>query len=253
MLHLVTRAKSNVVAFEDPPPKTGRRGAPRKYGDKLKLSALFTERRDQFREATVEIYNNRKTVLLLTLDLIWKPVGEKLRFVLVVDGAERFILISSDLNLPPEEIVVAYGSRFKIEVTFKVLKHLIGAFSYHFWTRIWPKIGKENESDISNCLETYPRMLIKETMNAIEGFVNFGCIAVGILQILSMTFHKSIWDRYNGWLRTVTSSIPSEETVKLVVQEEFYYNSRSFKNTAIYRIIKSKARRFRNIKLPEVA
>jgi len=253
LLHLVTRAKSNVVAFEDPPPKTGRRGAPRKYGDKLKLSALFTERRDQFREATVEIYNNRKTVLLLTLDLIWKPVGEKLRFVLVVDGAERFILISSDLNLPPEEIVVAYGSRFKIEVTFKVLKHLIGAFSYHFWTRIWPKIGKENESDISNCLETYPRMLIKETMNAIEGFVNFGCIAVGILQILSMTFHKSIWDRYNGWLRTVTSSIPSEETVKLVVQEEFYYNSRSFKNTAIYRIIKSKARRFRNIKLPEVA
>ncbi len=253
LLHLVTRAKNNVVSYEDPPPKGGRRGPPRKYGDKLKLSTLFTERHEQFRETSIEIYNKRKTVLLLSLDLIWKPVGEKLRFVLVMDGAERFVLMCSDVNLPPEDIVVAYGYRFKIEVTFKVLKHLMGAFSYHFRTRAWPKIGKDNKSDISNCLESYPRMLIEETMNAIEGFVNFGCIAVGILQTLSMTFHETIWDQYSGWLRTVTSTTPSEETVKLVIQEEFYYNSRSFKNTAIYRIIRSKARRYRNVGLPEAA
>ena len=39
--HIVTRAKSNVVAYEDPPPKTGRRGAPRKYGKKISLTSLF--------------------------------------------------------------------------------------------------------------------------------------------------------------------------------------------------------------------
>ncbi len=65
LLHLVTRAKSNAVAYEDPPPKTERLGAPRKYGDKLKLYDLFTERRDQFRETTVEIYKKRETVLFL--------------------------------------------------------------------------------------------------------------------------------------------------------------------------------------------
>ncbi len=42
------------------------------------------------------------------------------------------------------------------------------AFSYRFWTGVWPKIGKENESDISDCSGTYPRMLIEEAMNRIE-------------------------------------------------------------------------------------
>ena len=37
LAHIVTRAKSNVVAYEDPPPRTGRRGAPRKYGKKISL------------------------------------------------------------------------------------------------------------------------------------------------------------------------------------------------------------------------
>ncbi|MCP4757513.1 MAG: hypothetical protein GY866_42180 [Proteobacteria bacterium] len=192
-----------------------------------------TERRDQFRETTVEIYNKRKIILFLTSDLIWKPVGEKIRFVWVLDGAERFVLMCSDLNLSPEDAITAYGYRFKIEVTFKVSKHLMGAFSYHFWTGIWPKIGKENESDISDCSGSHPHTLIEETMNAIEGFVNFGCFAVSILQILSMKFHDTIWKRYGRRLRTVTFAIPSEETMKLAVQEEFYHNTRSFKNISI--------------------
>ena len=41
LAHMITRAKSNVVAYNDPPPKTGRPGAPRKYGAKLKLKDLF--------------------------------------------------------------------------------------------------------------------------------------------------------------------------------------------------------------------
>ena len=35
LAHIVTRAKSNVVAFTDAPPKTGGRGRPRIYGQKL--------------------------------------------------------------------------------------------------------------------------------------------------------------------------------------------------------------------------
>ena len=35
LLHLVTRAKRNVVGYQDPPPKTGRPGRPREYGAKL--------------------------------------------------------------------------------------------------------------------------------------------------------------------------------------------------------------------------
>lgn len=253
LAHIVTRAKSNIVAYEDPPPRTGRPGAPKKYGPKLKLLELFEQRADSFQKATIDIYGNDKTIHYLCLDLLWRPIKERLRFVLVIDGSETFILMCSDLTLSPEDIITAYSYRFKIEVNFKVVKHVIGAFFCHFWTSVWPDIGSENQSDLSSCSSPRDKKLITETMNAIEGFVNFGCIATGILQILSLNFHETIWNQYNGWLRTITSPFPSEETVKYVVQEEFFHNFRSFKYTAIYQIIMSKIKKPKKIKWPKAA
>ncbi len=253
LAHIITRAKSNVVAYEEPPPRTGRPGAPKKYGAKLKLIELFEERANFFQKATIDIYGNYKTIHYLCLDLLWKPIKEKLRFVLVIDGSETFILMCSDLTLPPEDIITAYSYRFKIEVNFKVVKHVIGAFFCHFWTSVWPDIENKNQSDLSSCTNPREKKLITETMNAIEGFVNFGCIATGILQILSLNFHETIWNQYNGWLRTITSPFPSEETVKYVVQEEFFHNFNSFKYTAIYQIIMSKIKKTKDIKWPKAA
>ena len=241
LAHLVTRAKSNVVGYEDPPPKTGRKGRPKKYGKKVKLIKLFENNLNSFQDATIEIYRKKKTVFFLCLDLIWKPIGEKVRFVLIIDGEESCIFMCSDLTLSPQDIIKAYSYRFKIEVSFKVLKHLMGVFFYHFWTSVWPKIGKRVESDLSSVGADSER-LIAQTTNAIEGFVNFGCIATGILQIIALNFHNTIWKSYRGWLRTITSVIPTEETARSVIQEEFFHNFRSFNNSAIYRIIMSKSR-----------
>jgi hypothetical protein len=241
LVHLVTRAKSNVVGYEDPPPKTGRKGRPKKYGKKVKLIKLFENKLNEFQESSIEIYRGKKTVFFLCLDLIWKPIGEKVRFVLVIDGEENFMLMCSDLTLLPQDIIKAYSYRFKIEVSFKVLKHLMGVFFYHFWTSVWPKIGKRVESDLSSVGADSER-LIAQTTNAIEGFVNFGCVATGILQIIALNFHNTIWKSYRGWLRTITSVIPTEETARSVIQEEFFHNFRGFNNSAIYRIIMSKNR-----------
>lgn len=253
LVHIVTRAKSNVVAYQDPPPRTGRRGRPHKYGLKLALIDLFTDNQHQFEETTLELYGQAKTISFLCLDLIWKPVKEKVRFVLVRDNAECFILMCSDLALSAEDIIRAYSYRFKIEVNFKVLKHLMGVFFYRFWTSAWPRIGKKNESDLSRINDARSTRLIQQTMNAIEGFVNFGCIATGILQIISMSFHQNIWKQYTGWLRTITSTIPSEEIVRSVVQEEFFHNFGTFSNSAIYRIIMSKNRKLNDINMPLAA
>lgn len=242
-VHVITRAKSNVVAYEDPLPKNGSRGRPPKYGSKLRLMDLFETRSGCFEKTTVEIYSQRKEVSFLCMDLIWKPVGEKVRFVLVRDGADQFILMCSDLGLLASEIIRAYSYRFKIEVSFKVLKHLVGAFFYRFWTSAWPRIGKQNASDLSSRDDARSQRLIRQVADAIEAFMNFGCIATGILQILSLNFHETIWEKYYGWLRTVTSTIPSEEVVKSVVQHEYYHNFRDFKNSAIYRIIMSKSKK----------
>ena len=253
LIHIVTRAKSNVVGYQPSPSKTGRRGRPRKYGAKLNLVTLFETMAEDFEQTSIALYGQSKTVCFLCLDLIWKPIGEKLRFVLVCDGSEQFILICSDLSLSAVDIIRAYSYRFKIEVSFKVLKHLIGVFFYRFWTSAWPRIGKRTESDLCAAEDARSQSLISQTTNAIEAFVNFGCIATGILQIVSLNFHQTIWKKYLGWLRTVTSTIPSEEIVKSVVQEEYYHNFRFFNNTAIYRIIMSKSRKGSDINLPLAA
>jgi hypothetical protein len=242
LVHIVTRAKSNVVGYGDPPARTGLRGRPRKYGVKHKLMTLFESKVEQFEQSAIELYGSCKTVSYLCLDLIWKPVGEKVRFVLVVDGSERFILMCSDLTLPAPDIIRAYSYRFKIEVSFKVLKHLMGAFFYRFWTSAWPRIGKRTMSDLSMVNDEKRRRLIRKTTDAIEAFANLGCIATGILQIVALNFHQTIWRKYAGWLRTITSIVPSEEIVKSVIQQEYYHNFRCFSDTAIYRIIMSKSK-----------
>ena len=152
-------------------------------------------------------------------------------------------LMCSDLSLSAADIIRTYSYRFKIEVSFKVLKHLIGVFFYRFWTSAWPPIGKQTESDLSTSEDARSQKLIGQTTDAIEAFVNFGCIATGILQIVSLNFHQTIWQKYWGWLRTVTSTIPSEEIVKNVIQQEYYHNFRFFKDSAIYQIIMSKSRK----------
>jgi hypothetical protein len=242
-----------VVAFTEAPAKTGGRGRPRKYGSKLKLIKLFDTHSRCFEQARIELYGQIKQVGFLCLDLVWKPAAEKVRFVLVADGSERFILMGSDLTLTARDMILAYSYRFKIEVSFKVLKHLMGAFFYRFWTHAWPRIGKATQSDLAAIGDRHRQDLIAVVTDAIEAFVNFGCIATGILQILALNFHETIWLRYTGWLRTVSSSIPSEEVVKSVIQQEYYHNFRTFSTDAIYPIIMSKNRNHCDDMLPLAA
>ncbi|MBU2645544.1 hypothetical protein KKI24_12625 [bacterium] len=96
-------------------------------------------------------------------------------------------------------------------------------------------------------------MLIVQALGAIEGFVNFACISTGILQILSLRFQATIWRSYQSWLKTVSSPVPSEETVRLVIQQEYFHNFRKFKNTAIYRIIMARRRPSFGHRLPGAA
>ena len=42
---------------------------------------------------------------------------------------------SADLSLSGTEVIAAYGLRFKIEVTFRPLIHLLGVFAYRFWLK----------------------------------------------------------------------------------------------------------------------
>jgi len=251
LLHIITRAKSNVVAREQHPGAYGGRGRPPKYGKKIRLKELFSSRAEDFASVVVNVYGETKTLSILCLDLVWNDL---LRFVLVKDGAETFILIGSDLTMAPEEMVSIYGRRFKIEVTFKMFKHIMGGFCYHFWTKAWQV--PQNQTLTLEKLQAMPKKtqrLLSDAMNAIEAFVNFAMIATGVLQMLAIEHAKEIRLRHGWWMRTYSSEVPSEEMVKRVIQHEFYHDFRKFKHTAIYRIIQVKRRQSTAVPLKEAA
>lgn len=231
---LITRAKANTVAYEDPEPVIKRgRGRPRKYGKKVTFKQVFKEMIDSFETATVKLYGKEEAVQYLCMDLIWRTLGRKLRFVLVKTNEKCMILACSDLSLHPEKIIVAYSYRFKIEVSFKMLKHVVGGFCYHFWTAAMPKLSRfKTRVDVSKVTENKERERIVSTMRAVEVFSFMSCIAMGMLTILSLQFPNLIWGRFTGWLRTRSSKTPSIETVRSVLQQELWRNIYKVSNDA---------------------
>lgn len=214
LVHLITRAKDNYVGFCDRSPKGY------KDKDKIPLIQIF-DYPHLFEQAQVMIKGELKTISYLCIDLLWKPVDSLIRFVCVMDGDGRYILMSSDLNLPALDIIAIYNYRAKIEVMFLMLKHLIGGFCYHFWTKSFPSLKRGQRLDISSLSEEAKQKFI-QTLDAVERFVNLSSLAMGLLEYLSLTRSSLIWKLYEGWLRTSTSDHPSEGVVQSVIRSEFF-------------------------------
>jgi hypothetical protein len=252
LLHVLTRAKKNIVAYEPAAPRKGR-GRPAVYGKKVKLANLFTQKKQEFTSSVMRLYGKKTQISYYCLDLIWKPAKEKIRFVLVQMNGKEFILLCSNLDWAPEDIIQAYSFRFKIEVSFKALKHLIGTFCYHFWCRKMPRLSKKKNFDLNQITDRKLQKKIAQKLEAIERFVSLGCIALGLLQILAVKHPRLVWKKYGGWLRTVRGDIPSVEVVLSVIRDEYFFNFGAFEKTELYRIIAEKQREDRYLYAKDVA
>jgi hypothetical protein len=220
--HYIGRAKSNTVGYELPPPRPkGRRGRPRKYGDKVRLKEMF-DRPTLFTDLTLTIYGQSERVRYRSIDLLWQRIH--VRFVLTtLDNGTQAILLCTDRSLSPQDIIYAYSLRHKIEVTFKSLVHTLCAFGYHFWMKAMPKLKREvGDQFLHRAGEQY-RAQVMRKIEAYERFVNISAIALGILQILSLKYPDHIWKRFPVWLRTLPKhGYPSENVVRLTLQHELH-------------------------------
>jgi hypothetical protein len=211
-VHLITRAKSNYVGYTS---------TKRRKKERVKLSDLFNYI-ELFSEHPHPLHPKR-TIKIYPDNLYWGTKNFLLRFVWVMDGKNKFILMSSDLLLDPLVILKFYGLRFQIEFSFRVLKHMIGGFNYRFWSTLCRRKKLKPKQSLVSVDNKRNEAIVKKSilkLNAIERFVNLAIIAQGILSYLAFAKSKCIWDIHqaSSWLRCYSSNIPSDETVQRALQ-----------------------------------
>lgn len=218
--HLVSSARMNAVAYLPPPQRAKRKGRPRVYGDKIKLRDLFADEA-KFLEASSPIYGERDVTLRYhVVDLLWRPVAGTIRFVLVIHPTRgKKILLCTDVSLAPIDIIRIYGLRFKIEVSFKQARRIIGTYAYHFWMRQMRRMPKvSGDHDVRGETEAY-RDAVRRKMRAYHLHIQLGVVAQGILQVVGATQPCNVWRLFGSWLRTVRPGVaPSEAVTSLAMR-----------------------------------
>lgn len=214
--HLITRVKSNAVAFYPEPLSANKkqRGRPKQYGNKIKLKTLFDDK-DAFEKKPSPLYGEKNTVIQFRCkDLLWRSAGVIVRFVAVIHPTRgRIILMTTDLNLLPIEVIRLYGLRFKIEYSFKQSIHTVGTYAYHFWMKMMKPIRRGDGDQYMHKESQAYRENIKRKLKAYHLHIQLGIIAQGLLQYLSCSMPTTVWSKFGSWLRTIRPGIPPSEQV----------------------------------------
>jgi hypothetical protein len=213
--HLVTRVKSNAVAYTVHQQRGPRkRGRPRVYGRKVKLRSLL-ECPNGFQLAKSPVYGEHQVIIQYrVLDLLWRPAGRLVRFVAVMHPARgSCLLMCTDTSLAAIDIIRLYGLRFKIEHTFKQAVRLIGSFAYHFWMSDMKPTRRHKGNQHLHRASLEYRNAVKRKLHAYHVFIQAGIVCQGLLQYLAVAFPQLVWNCFGSWLRTIRPGIPPSELV----------------------------------------
>ncbi len=223
--HLVTRAKSNAVAYflPDVPASRGK-GRPRIYGQKIALRDLARQEA-HFLDAPSPVYGESNVMLrYLVADLLWRPVGHLIRFVIVKHPTRGTVfLVCTDLTMSPLDIIQLYGYRFKIEVGFRQAVHVIGAYAYHFWMMAMKPLRRGQGNQYLHRTSDDYRAGVRRKLGAYHLYVQLGCIAQGLLLHLAINHASLVWLNFRDALHTglpgFMACSSNDETMQKIIRE----------------------------------
>jgi hypothetical protein len=215
--HLVSRVRRSTSAHLPLPASNAprKRGRPLFYGQKIKLWTLFDSPTQVWQSADSPVYGERGVTLrFVCLDLVWRPLKQLVRFVLVDHPTRgRMILISTDVLMPAIDVIRLYGLRFKIELSFKQALRVIGVYAYHFWMRAMPKITRASGTQYLHRKSDQYRDAVRRKLGAYHRHIQIGLIAQGTVQYLAVRYPRLVWASFGSWLRTIRPGIPPSEFV----------------------------------------
>jgi hypothetical protein len=236
--HLITRMRSNAVAWrpaEEDPEKKKKRGRPKKYGEKVSLADFF-KNISKFILIASPFLNETNIQIQYYSELFFiRHVSTLVRIVFVIHPTKgRWILLSTDIDLDPAEVIAAYAARFKIEGMFKAAIHQIGAFAYHFWSMVMTKIKRGSGNQYLHRKDEAYREAIDNKVNSYNLYIQLGLIAQGLLLYISVFYAKEVWKRSNFWMRTVNEkSNPSEAVVSNCLRLAYFEFLANLENVPI--------------------
>jgi hypothetical protein len=140
---VVTRLRLDAALYDPAPVRQpGTRGAPRKKGDRLpSLAQRLVDPVTPWEAVTVRWYGGEtRLVEIASGTAVWYHPGlpvVPLRWVLIRDPADQLepqALLSTDLAVPPRQIVEWFVLRWQLEVTFEEARAHLGIETQRQWS-----------------------------------------------------------------------------------------------------------------------
>jgi hypothetical protein len=140
---LITRLRLDAALYDPAPPREkGKRGAPRKKGDRQPtLEARLHDPKTEWERLNVAWYaGSTREVELASGTAVWYHSGKPvvpLRWVLIRDPLGKFeplALQSTDLRVSAQQIVEWFVKRWQVEVTFEEARAHLGVETQRQWS-----------------------------------------------------------------------------------------------------------------------